>query len=378
MQITEDDLFETAMGIISLSGRSEVRIFVREDKFKRFASVICYIPKKDFSAGVREKTQQLLAHEFNGEVTGHHTQVSDIPLARVHFVIKAKGGLKNVKYKEIEQKISDIATAWQDKFIKNLKEIYDDSKANKIFENYSQAFPLSYTAHFSSKRACTDIMVIKELMAVDHPVVKLYKEEQKNIYSLKIYSKKEQLLLSQMMPILENFGLEIVEEHTYLITPKLSNKKEEVWLHNFKVVVDDVSDGEFAETQRIFEEAILKSWLNEIENDSLNKLVLTAHISARDVSLIRSYARYLKQTNFSYSFEFVANALYKNSNLAKEFVKLFYARFKSGNQDKATQIEENIDKLLVKVTNLSEDSVIRKILELIKATLRTNYFQIDV
>jgi len=378
-QINQEDLFETALGIVSLSGRSVSKIFVRQDKFGRFASVICYIPKKNFSSGIREKIQDVLSEAFSGRITAHYTQISESSLARVHFIVETQGGVpKKIDYEKVEQEILDIATLWDDRFRANLEEQFGEDQAREMGRTYGDAFSISYTEHFSPREAAHDIAVIEELVKDERPLVKLYPSGfEESEFSLKIYSQEEQISLSQMMPILENFGPQVIEEHTFKITPNFMGDCKAIWLHNFKVKIDTISKDNFENIKDIFEEAVLQCWMNEIENDALNKLVLASHISARDISLIRAYCRYLKQTKFSYSFSFVADALYKNSGAIKLFVDLFYAKFASGNSGKVKKIEEDIIKLLSKVTNLAEDAVLRKILELGNATLRTNFFQLE-
>ena len=378
-QIKQEELFETAMGIVAISGREVSKLFARQDKFGRFASIICYVPKKNFSSGIREKIQDIVAREFEGEVTAHYTQISESLLARVNFIVKTRGlSPKKIDYQKIEQEILDVSTRWNERLFGKLEVSSGEDEAKIIYTTYKDAFSLSYTEHFGADDAAHDITLINKLMSGSHPLIALSKpEESSSKYLLKIYSHDNQIPLSQMMPILENFGLEVIEEHTFKISPKVEDKDVVIWLHNFKVNITNLSTSSYHEIKSIFEDAILQCWLNKIENDSLNKLVLAANISAREVSLIRAYTRYLKQAKFSYSLEFIAEALHKNALMTKLFIDLFVNKYKQQDGSKVKKIESEILNLIAKVTNLAEDAVLRKFLELVEATLRTNFFQLD-
>lgn len=377
-QISEEELFDIAMGIVSLSGRSVAKIFVRYDFFNRFVSIICYIPKKSFSTDTVDKIQDLLSSEFNGELSAYYTQISDLPLARVHFVININSDINTgIDYNQIEKKISVIASLWQDKLLQKLKAKHGEEKAFTLYKTYSDAFPLSYTDTFSTSEACSDIEVIGDIIENQIPIFKLnINESGDNIHSLNIYSSKEQILLSRIMPILENFGLQVIDEHTYAVRPKLAHNVETVWIHNFKIIIPDIKAQDHKVIKGLFENAILDCWLNNIENDTLNKLVISAKLSSRDVSLIRSYAQYIRQTNFPYSLAFISDALYKNYQVVQDFVKLFYAKFYEKNSSKIKSIKRDLEETLSEVDNLSEDAVIRKFIELVDFTLRTNFFQL--
>ena len=378
LQTDTEDLFNISMGVVSLSGRSASKIFPRVDKFKRFISILCYLPRTNYSAGVRHKIQILLERECNGYVSAHYTQISDSSFARVHFIINPNTIIaEDTDYKKIEEEISKITTNWSDDLRENLRTSFNEKDALSYHNSFTRGFSLAYTEHFTSKEASLDISSINELLLSKNPIIKLHYSLDIKKLSLKIYSLENQVILSKVMPILENFGLEVIDEHTYKIKPIINKERKKIWLHNFKIEVKGIDENNFRQIQPLFEDAIKKSWLGINDNDILNSLVLTANLTARDISLIRAYCRYLKQTKFSYSFSFIAATLYKNSRITANLVHLFYLRFKDKNESEVTKIKESIENNLTKITNIAEDTVIRKILEIFEATLRTNFFQTD-
>ena len=76
-----------------------------------------------------------------------------------------------------------------------------------------------------------------------------------------------------------------------------------------------------------FEEAFARAWRGEIENDDFNRLVLRANLGWREVTILRAYRKYLRQTGFTFSQAYTEQALSANPTIAKKLVELFVARF---------------------------------------------------
>src|SRR5690606_24215179 len=132
------------------------------------------------------------------------------------------------------------------------------------------------------------------------------------------------------------------------------------------------------------QEAFIRIVGGEAENDAFNRLVLTASMHWRDVALLRAYARYLKQIRLGFDLGYIANALLNHVDIARELVRLFRTRFYLARklsvedlQDKQQRLEQAILAALDKVAVLNEDRILRRYLDLIKATLRSNFYQPD-
>jgi len=65
-QISEDELFETAMGILHLGERRRVRLFIRRDAFVRFFSCLVYLPRERFDTRNRQRIQEILQQSLGG------------------------------------------------------------------------------------------------------------------------------------------------------------------------------------------------------------------------------------------------------------------------------------------------------------------------
>src|SRR5262249_45343058 len=91
--------------------------------------------------------------------------------------------------------------------------------------------------------------------------------------------------------------------------------------------------------------------------------------------------RYLLQTGVPFSQTSMERTLATNAGIARNLVRLFEVRL---DPDAGRRTESRADKLVAAirsppdaVTSLDEDRILRPYLNLVVATLRTNYYQID-
>ena len=175
--------------------------------------------------------------------------------------------------------------------------------------------------------------------------------------------------------MLENMGLKVEDESPSKIKPATG---ERVWLHDFGML----HDGTELDLDRIrqrFQDAFLRVWQGDVENDGFNRLVLRAGLSWREIVILRAYCKYLRQAGVTFSQTYMESALAENSPIAKVLVRLFHVRFDpdhAGDRDDAEKrLVAEIGQALDAVANLDEDRILRSFLGVIRATLRTNYYQ---
>lgn len=376
-QMSAEELFETSMGIVTLATRPRVRLFVRKDSFERFMSCIIFVPRERFSTQLRTKIQDILCAAFAGSVANHYTQITDSHLARLHVIIKAEPGkIPAYDVNDLEKQLTKTVNSWSDELRTSLIELNGEAAGEGLNQKYARAFSISYTNRFTTDIAAIDIQLIEALSPETTTNFNLYEEN--GALQLKIYSAGTQLSLSDVMPILENMGVKTLDSNTFQVTP--TGEEKTIWLHHFRFMPQDASVRHaLPEIKNNFEVALARIWQGEIQNDGFNTLILRAAFSWREVVLIRAYSKYLRQAAFTYSQEYIEEALAKNPSIARLLVDLFITRFDpayKGNRDSdANAITAKISELLGGITNIAEDRVIRRLLDVNVATLRTNFYQ---
>lgn len=381
IQGSEDELLEISMGIFYMQERKRIRMFCRMDVYHRFMSCLVYVPKERINSELRQSMQNILAESFHAEEINFSTQFSESVLARIHFIIKVNPQ-DSLEYnlKEIEKKLIDVGRSWTDDLQSHLNETYGEEQANRLFLKYKNAFPISYSDHFSSRSAVYDIKHI-ELLSEEHSLgINFYKplDEAENNFRLKVYQHNSTIPISDVLPILEKLGLRAISERPYVI--KLSDGKV-TWINDFAMQYTKPYDFDIDDIKDQFQNAFIHVWFGDAENDGFNQLVLAAGLSWREVAILRTYAKYFKQIGFTFSQDYMEMALNNNVTIARKLVRLFELRCKpveiKKRDDKFTALAAEILNDLDNVSNLDEDKIIRQYVQAISATLRTNFYQTD-
>ncbi len=378
-QMSVEDLFEVGMGILALEAKPAIRMFVRRDAFERFVSLMVFVPKEQFSTDLRREIQKIAEKAFNGSVSTFSTQITEAPLTRLHLIVKTTPGeIPEVDIGGLEREIAKRAYLWSDLLLEALTDKYAEAKAEKWHRAYAGAFPQNYINRHDPAAAAFDIRKIEEAIAAQGLVLELYRNraEGDTFLHLKIYNPNEEIALSDILPLLENSGFKVIDEHPFLIHPQ--GNANQVWIRDFKLKIATSTVVDFDKVKPLLEEAMLKVWQHAMENDRFNTLVLKSSMNWRQVTMLRAYAKYLKQIGFTSGTMAIAAALGQHADIASYIVALFEARFEPGEKSreaKEKKFSDVIEAALADVSNATEDRILRRYAELIRATLRTNYFQ---
>lgn len=382
-QLEPDALLSFALDILKLQERPKVGLFTRIDPFRRYISCLTYVPRERYSTAYRVRMAEILAEGFGGEAESFNTTLDDSPLGRILFTIRVKQKAK-AKYDvdAIEQALIDAAATWSEKLDSALhKQGIGDDEAALITERYGNAFPLSYQEDYEVISAIRDIDRIEETRTRDGIAVSLYRPTgmRGSKMRLKIYQTGEPLVLSDIMPLLENMGLKVLSELPNAITPAHINKP--VWIHDFNLQLPDSSDKPISvqDLKDRFEEGFRAIWTKKAENDRLNTLIVTSGMEWREVALLRSIVRYLKQMRLSYTAPSIIAIFNSYPHISGLFFSLFDLRFnpKTHNEDKANACIDQINAALNDVPVLEHDQLLRVALSVVQSILRTNFYQQD-
>ncbi|WP_323845576.1 NAD-glutamate dehydrogenase [Microbulbifer magnicolonia] len=382
-QSSTRELFDTVMGVLSMNERAHIRLFMRRDPFGKFVTATVYVPREQFNSSVRELICAHITKAIKAIESDFTTFFSESILARVHFVFRVSPSEPvDIDVARLEAQIVDITRSWEDVFQKSLIESHGEEEGSRLYSVYGRAFPAGYREDFEPRIAVQDVAAIEDLSENNRVAMSFYQPVGAAAGSLrfKVFNWGSGLTLSDVIPVLENLGLRVIGEFPYTIRPA---GKTDVWMHEFHLEFGLPTRVDAQASRGLFQDAFAAIWSNVAESDAFNRLVLAARLNWREVAMLRAYARYLKQTKFSASQEYIAATLATHTEITRNLVALFRAMFdprvSSGKQDQ-TRVERLIKKIhegLDGVDNLNEDQVIRRYLELILATLRTNAFQPD-
>ncbi|MBD8556735.1 NAD-glutamate dehydrogenase [Rhizobium sp. CFBP 8762] len=372
-----DDLFQIDTDLLTtfceqineLSDRPRIRVLTRTDRFDRFVSVIVYVPREQYDSDLREQIGLYLAQVYEGRVSAYYPAFPEGGLARVHFIIgRSDGRTPQTEQSVLETRIGELATRWIDRF----QTLAGQTLTLETGQAYQAAFtPAQAFADLPALTGCTPEQPLR---------IALYRKEPGNDQSLelKIFHLNEPVSLSRRVPLLENLGFQVISEQTYEL--QVGTPTRDVVLHDMELKSRSGAVIDLETTAPRLEAAFLQAWDGTIEDDSFNRLIVSAGLTAGQVVVLRAYARYLRQTGITYSQGYLADTLNAYPHLAAALFTLFSARLDPELETAArnAQVEAALSEIetgLAAVPSLDEDRILRRYRNAIQATLRTNYFQ---
>jgi glutamate dehydrogenase len=380
-QANVDQLYDTAMGVLHLQERQRVRLFVRPDEFGRFISCQVYLPRDRYTTAVRERMQQLLLDAYGGSSIDFFTWFTESVLVRIQFVIYVEPGeLREPDVGRLEADLALATRSWSDALRDAACERVGEGRGLELCERYSGAFPAAYQEDFPAADAVADMAVIDALNPDDDLAMRLYRPADTRAGTLrfKVFRTGEPIAISDVLPLLQNMGVRVLDERPYEVRV---GGQPAAWIYDLGLAADTPGTLDVDEVRDRFQTAFDQAWRGAVENDGFNRLVLRAGLDPRDVVVLRAYARYLRQAASTYSQTYMEDSVVNNPQIARLLVELFHARFAprlpAEDTDRSDEIAASIEHALDDVMSLDEDRILRSLLRVIQATLRTNYFQSD-
>ena len=383
-QIDEETLYRFALAILQLDERPRVRVLARRDRFDRFVSVLVYVPRERYDSRTRAQIGDYLAATFKGRVHAFYPFFTEGPLVRVHFIVaRDHGQTPNPDRQTLERAVEDIVRSWIDGLDEAIAAAHASEAARALFARYHDAFPVDYREVYAPATAVSDIRIVAAL-APERPLgVELYRSdgEPPECAGLKVFCRDKPIPLSERVPVLENMGFRVVDERTYHIEPRDS---AEVWFHDMTLASASAEAIYLSTRKEQLEACFLAVMGRTAENDGYNALVLATGLGWRDVALLRTISRFLRQIRVPYSQDYMWATLRKHARIAAEIVALFHARFAprlnqpdTERSAREAEISSAIEAALQSVDSLDEDRILRHFVNAVVAAIRTNFYQLD-
>ena len=373
-QADEDQLFETVTGVLNLQDRLRIAAFVRCDPLERFVSCFVYAPRERYDSELRRRFGAILEEAFAGQISAFHTHLDESALARIHFIIRTtRGAVPRVDIATLEGRLAEAGRSWTDRLRDAAAKAFGEEEARARLRHLT--FPVGYQARTDAAQAVADMHRI-ELVSVGSALeAALHPTADAQLPGLRLYRAKEPVALSDVLPMLENLGLRVVAEEPFRIDRAGGTP---VWIHEFQLSGIALLGSVSSTIRARFEEALVAVWTGRVENDGFNRLVLAAGLSARQITVLRLYAKFLRQAGTTFSQAYMEDTLSNYPGIARRLAQLFETRFdpaRTGSPLAAVAEIQAIDHALDTVESLDEDRILRAFLTLVLRTVRTNYYQ---
>jgi glutamate dehydrogenase len=393
-----DTLYQTTTGVIALADRRRLRLFLRRDLFGRFFSCLVFVPRDRYTTTARIAMSDVLKDELGGLDVDFSVRIGETAFAQVHFIVHTDPSVAtDCDVDRIQERLTEAVRTWDDRLVEAVfteqRDKLDTGARNDMVaigaesateqgHRFASAFPEAYKEDFDAVAALADLRSLEGLRTEGDLDMSFYRRDdaEPGERRFKLYLAGEGVTLSQMLPVLQNMGVQVVDERPYELHRDDGTRW---WIYDFGLRVDPAVVEERTPEQQhrqrtLFQEAFGAIWRGDAESDRFNSLVLRGGLSWRQAALLRAYSRYLRQAGVPFDQGDVEAAVLDHTEVATALVRLFETRFDLAKPDEVreraleTQVDE-LTRMIDEVTSLDADRILRSLLALVRATLRTNY-----
>ena len=375
------DLIKLAQLVSNRAERGGVGVFSRLHLNSDFVSVLVYLPIDRLGPDTVAQVREIIAQNWPGSLITRESGLSELGLARLHYMITLRPGdaVPAPNTGDVETRIAEITRGWGDDLTDLLYVGGGTDGGDALVRRYDGAFPEAYKEDFEADVAVRDIARLEALPDVDGLGFEVYtpRADDDAQRRLKVFRTGSHISLAKALPMFGYLGVEVLDERPYELERRDGTS---AWIYDFGLVLPAGVELDQPEAVGNLLEALRRLWRGDVEQDGFNALVLRAGLTWRQVTVLRAYAKYLRQVGTPFSQGYIEQTLVDYPLIARGIVELFELRFDparhagDGERDAA---REAVLGALGAVASLDQDRILRFLLGLVEATLRTNVFRPD-
>jgi glutamate dehydrogenase len=374
-ELDAHQLTDLVVDVVGLQERPIVRAFAVPEPVGRWTTVLAYLPRDRFSAELVPEIAEAIAAGFGGEWRDVETLLGASLLARITVSVTAAAG-RHVDLEAVEHAIDELSVTWDERLRMALVAALGEGPGRALGARFASAMSEGYRAAVEPAAALADLQQVAALLDTDAAFVTAVGrnvDTPDDEWRVRVYRRREPATLSELLPLLDRLGLTVLDERPWEFRLASGDR---VYLYDIGVRLPSgvvLDDRRRLELRATFE-SLLRG---DVEADGLNQLVLLAGLTGRQVAILRTYARYLRQIGFAFSDSYVESTLAHQPAICAGLAELFDARFTPA-RDRAGAVDDICERLgaaLDAVPSLDEDRILRAFLTLINATTRTNAFR---
>jgi glutamate dehydrogenase len=387
-ELDVDELARLAAEILRVQERRQTRMFLLSDPRGRFITALILLPRHRYNTSARLRMEQELRQILNPASLEFDARLSEAPMARVLFRLLLPAGetAEDIDPAELERRLIQATRTWFEGLDEALRDQLPTSRAARLSQLWSGAFPAGYRADVEPEDAVLDIRRFEQFdldrmggrhvgdpfLAVS-ALTESAAKEPGSTARIRLYLTSAPSL-TQILPFFHNLGLEVQNQRPY----EILRKGQALFLYDLGVTYPEGVDPEA--TSSLLADAFVAAMRGDTESDRFDALVLREGLDWRQTTILRSYAKYLLQLGITNSYDFIADALLANNAATHALLGLFRARFDPAihppDRLRETAAARAVAiRAIDAVASLDADRLLRTFLHLIEATTRTNFYR---
>ncbi|CAO4840308.1 MAG: NAD-specific glutamate dehydrogenase [Holosporales bacterium] len=338
-----------------LEMQRDIVVYLKAQKDDAYVLILCFMPSDKYSYSLKETLKQYFEKTLDGQIFSEHVLICDDPFTRIVFVVdrNEKEALP-ITLTQIEEEVNMLGQTWAEK----LEKISDYSRAQVI----NKIFPSSYKKLYDPQMALLDADDFQKLNQQDI-VFNFHTFPQKS--EIHIFTKNKSIHISDFLPLIGDFGFSINAQDIYELKD------------GFLTVFDVTQKTKGAIHHDNFLNTLYLAQNNQTKRDLLNQFVVTTSLTHRDLLMLRSLIKMLKQIGFPYSYEYIVDVFCYHPHFVESLVLCFGYKFSPYHVDEQKfQIHlQDLNAYCLDVTKLDDERIFRAVLNLLESAVRTNFYQ---
>jgi glutamate dehydrogenase len=370
-----DCVRELVTAAMSLADRPRPTLLLVRSILKGNMFAFVWLPRDELTTRRRLAIGAMIADASKGRISNWSVELGDGDLALIRYTLYVGAETPTPDVAALDRRLDAMVRGWSPAVEEALGEIVGPQRATRLALSYIDDFPEAYRLQTDPHDAAQDMCRIAEMDGAAAREARLYpaSDGTPGQLRLKTYRLGDLIPLSDAVPVFENFGFRVLEEKPWAL-----DEGRLGYIHEFLLATRSGDATGVLERGKLVERAIADVLEGKAENDGFNHLLVATGIAQRDVVLFRAWFRYLRQGGVSYSMATVVDALRRAPEVTRGLIALFDALHdparKNGRDTAVAEAEEAIREGLANVAAIDEDRILRLLLAVIRAMLRTNAF----
>ena len=293
LELSPEEVAELVREIVGLQERRVVRVFEVPEPAGLWTTVLVYFPRNRFSAELPERLADIVAEAYRSEQRTFESLVSASSLARLAVSVRRPSADTHADLAALERTIDQQSISWTDRLRTALVADLGEAHGHHLFEIAGQSAPAAYRAAVAPERAVADLRRLEEVLTGEDDLAVALGHDldaSSGEWRIRVYRRGTPMVLADLLPLLDHLGFVALDEQPY--TFRVGGGR--VYLYDIGIRVPDGVVLDSRRSQDVIE-AFVGVIRGTIESDGFNRLVVMAGLDARAVSLIRAYAKYLRQ-----------------------------------------------------------------------------------
>jgi glutamate dehydrogenase len=377
--MADSEILEIVRSFTHLYRHGAVKVVPAHSLAVRGLTLLVILPGEFYSTTSLTRMESFLTRFFKADLVSTRIIHMSRTYLSLHVTIQTDAFDLSFDPDRLEHGLTAISRPWVQTLKKLLERRVENRKGKELWSRFGIHLPEEYQHLIHPRFAVRDLVNLTTLTETGHDGFDLWGPfgGDEPFFRLQYYSLAPSYL-NDLLPCLDNFHLKVIDEVDFV----LPTEGQAIYIKSFAVRSGPggLSLGTIREPLL---EALTIMRQGQLENDSLNKLMVLTRLDWQQVDLFRAYRNYYFQLGSPYTKLRVANALINNPALAELLYCYFAGRFNpdSGYADLLEREEKalmpvrlELIEALAKVTDVNEDNILRILFNLIDSTVRTNFF----